>query len=69
MAELSFLSPSAHYRVAVLSVHTSPLARLGSHDSGGMNVYVRQLSEQLGRMGVAVDVFTRRYDTHSPSVI
>ncbi len=56
-------------RVAVLSVHTSPLARLGSHDSGGMNVYVRRLSEELGRFGVAVDVFTRRSDGHAPTVV
>ncbi|MBV9120910.1 MAG: glycosyltransferase [Chloroflexi bacterium] len=56
-------------RIAVLSVHTSPLARLGSHDSGGMNVYVRRLSEELGRTGMAVDVFTRRVDAHSPAVL
>lgn len=56
-------------RVAVLSVHTSPLARLGSHDSGGMNVYVRRLSEELGRLGLEVDVFTRRSDSHMPAVV
>jgi D-inositol-3-phosphate glycosyltransferase len=56
-------------RIAVLSVHTSPLARLGSHDSGGMNVYVRRLSEELGRLGMAVDVFTRRFDSHAPAVV
>ncbi|MHB8618277.1 MAG: glycosyltransferase [Chloroflexota bacterium] len=69
MADLRIVRPQARYRVAVLSVHTSPLARLGSHDSGGMNVYVRQLSEQLGRLGVGVDVFTRRSDSHAPSVV
>ncbi|HLY64324.1 MAG TPA: glycosyltransferase, partial [Chloroflexota bacterium] len=56
-------------RIAVLTVHTSPLARLGSHDSGGMNVYVRRLSEELGRLGIAVDVFTRRFDSHAPAVV
>ncbi len=56
-------------RIAVLSVHTSPLARLGSHDSGGMNVYVRRLSEELGKLGIGVDVFTRRFDSHSPAVV
>jgi D-inositol-3-phosphate glycosyltransferase len=45
--------------VAVLSVHTCPLAALGGKETGGMNVYVRELSRELGRMGVAVDVFTR----------
>ncbi|HLQ34745.1 MAG TPA: glycosyltransferase [Chloroflexota bacterium] len=56
-------------RVAVLSVHTSPLARLGSHDSGGMNVYVRRLSEELGRLGIGMDVFTRRFDSRAPAVV
>lgn len=49
-------------RVAMISVHTCPLARLGSRETGGMNVYVRELSRNLGRRGVGVDVFTRRQD-------
>jgi len=46
-------------RVAVLSVHTSPLAQPGSGDGGGMNVYVRSLASALARAGIACDVFTR----------
>ena len=46
-------------RVAMLSVHTCPLAALGGKETGGMNVYVRELARELGRMGVEVDVFTR----------
>ncbi|ORA57199.1 D-inositol-3-phosphate glycosyltransferase [Mycobacteroides franklinii] len=46
-------------RVAVLSVHTSPLAQPGTGDAGGMNVYVLQTALQLARRGVAVDIFTR----------
>ena len=49
-------------RVAVLSVHTCPLACLGGWETGGMNVYVRELSRELGKLGVATDVFTRRQD-------
>jgi len=49
-------------RVAMLSVHTCPLAVLGGKDAGGMNVYVRELSRELSRMGLAVDVFTRSQD-------
>ncbi len=45
--------------VAVLSMHTSPLAQPGTGDGGGMNVYVRELSAQLARAGVRVEVFTR----------
>jgi D-inositol-3-phosphate glycosyltransferase len=46
-------------RVAVLSLHTSPLDQPGTGDSGGMSVYVRALSERLADRGVALDVFTR----------
>lgn len=46
-------------RIAVLSVHTSPLAQPGTGDAGGMNVYVLQTALQLARRGVAVDIFTR----------
>jgi D-inositol-3-phosphate glycosyltransferase len=50
---------AARARVAVLSLHTSPLDQPGTGDSGGMNVYVRALSERLAERGVALDVFTR----------
>jgi D-inositol-3-phosphate glycosyltransferase len=56
-------------RVAMISYHTSPLARLGGSETGGMNVYVRQLSRELGQRGFLVDVFTRRQDASSPDVI
>lgn len=46
-------------RLAVLSLHTSPLAQPGTGDGGGMNVYVRELSSALARAGVVCDVFTR----------
>lgn len=56
-------------RIAMLSYHTCPLATLGGKDTGGMNVYVRDLTKQLGRMGVHVDVFTRSQDEHVPHVL
>ncbi len=56
-------------RVAMLSYHTCPLAVLGGKDTGGMNVYVRELTRQLGRMGVHVDVFTRSQDEHVPHIL
>ncbi len=49
-------------RVAMLSVHTSPLAPLGQKKTGGMNVYVRDFSRELARRGVQVDIFTRAVD-------
>jgi len=52
----------------MLSVHTCPLATLGGKDTGGMNVYVRELTRELGRRGIGVDVFTRSQDEHQPHV-
>jgi D-inositol-3-phosphate glycosyltransferase len=49
-------------RVALVSVHTCPLAALGGKETGGMNVYVREVARELSRLGVAVDVFTRSQD-------
>lgn len=53
-------------RIAVLSVHTSPLAPVGDRAAGGMNVYVRELSQAMGTRGYVVDVFTRRSSADAP---
>lgn len=45
-------------RVLMLSLHTSPLAQPGSGDAGGMNVYVRQLAENLAQQGNHVQIIT-----------
>jgi len=55
-------------RVAMISVHTSPLATLGGKEAGGMNVYVRDLSRELALRGMAVDVFTRQQSADVPMV-
>jgi D-inositol-3-phosphate glycosyltransferase len=56
-------------RLAVLSLHTSPLALPGSGDGGGMNVYVRELSSALARAGVRCDVFTRAWSPDLPECV
>lgn len=56
-------------RIAMLSYHTCPLATLGGKDTGGMNVYVREVTQKLGEMGVHVDVFTRSQDEHVPHIL
>ena len=53
----------------MLSYHTCPLATLGGKDTGGMNVYVRELTRHLGELGVHVDVYTRSQDEHVPHVL
>ena len=55
-------------RIAMLSVHTCPLATLGGKETGGMNVYVRDLSRELCRRGIAVDVYTRSQNPDLPQI-
>jgi D-inositol-3-phosphate glycosyltransferase len=56
-------------RVALFSMHSSPLATVGSTDVGGMNVHVRRLADEMSRRGIRVDVFTRRTDAAAPSIM
>lgn len=56
-------------RVAFLSEHASPLALRGSQDAGGQNVYVDEVSRNLGRLGCAVDIFTRMDNPRLPAVV
>ncbi|HWP29039.1 MAG TPA: glycosyltransferase [Chloroflexota bacterium] len=56
-------------RIAMLSVHTCPLAALGGWETGGMNVYLREISRQLSALGLEVDVYTRRQDPALPQVV
>jgi len=55
--------------LAVLSMHTSPLAQPGTGDGGGMNVYVRELAAALARAGVRCDVYTRAADPDSAPIV
>lgn len=56
-------------RVAVLSVHTSPLDQPGTGDAGGLNVYVAETAKRLADRGVLVDIFTRATHTGMPSSV
>jgi D-inositol-3-phosphate glycosyltransferase len=57
--------PQVH-RVAMLSVHTSPLDQPGTGDAGGLNVYVAEVSKRLARRGIEVEIFTRMTDGGLP---
>jgi D-inositol-3-phosphate glycosyltransferase len=46
----------------MISVHSSPLGRLGTQDTGGMSVYIRELARQMGLRGHRVDIYTRAGD-------
>jgi glycosyltransferase involved in cell wall biosynthesis len=56
-------------RVAFLSEHASPLALLGGVDAGGQNVYVDEVSRNLGALGYRVDVFTRLDEPNLPAIV
>ncbi len=56
-------------RIAMISEHASPLARLGEVDAGGQNAYVAELSAALARLGHQVRVYTRRDDVDVPPVV
>ncbi|WP_244305660.1 D-inositol-3-phosphate glycosyltransferase [Kitasatospora cheerisanensis] len=51
--------PRRPRRIAMLSVHTSPLHQPGTGDAGGMNVYIVELAKRLADLGIEVEVFTR----------
>ncbi len=56
-------------RIAVLSLHTSPLVVPGRGDAGGMNVYIRELVSSLAQTGVDATVFVRRWDDETADVV
>lgn len=63
------VDPSQVRRVALLSVHTSPLEQPGEGDGGGLNVYVLEVSRRLAASGVDVDVFTRATAPDQPASV
>jgi D-inositol-3-phosphate glycosyltransferase len=49
-------------RIAMLSAHSCPVGDLGAKDTGGMSVYIRELTRELGKLGHTVDIYTRIHD-------
>ena len=70
MAEATRLIPdrTAHRRIAVISMHTSPTASLGQNGNGGLNVYVREVCTAFSDRGIATDIFTRKQAPDDPDV-
>jgi len=56
-------------RIAVLSMHTCPLGKAGTRDTGGMNIYIKEVTRFLGSLGIKVDVFTRDSGTAEKNVV
>lgn len=56
-------------RIGLLSVHTSPLEQPGTGDSGGMNVYLREVASRLTAEGATIEVFTRTVGADLPPTV
>lgn len=54
--------------IAMLSIHSSPIGELGTRDTGGMSVYVRELAREMGSMGHQVDIFTHAWRDDATTV-
>jgi D-inositol-3-phosphate glycosyltransferase len=63
------ISDRAIDRLAMISLHTSPLDQPGTGDAGGMNVYVIELARRLADQGIEVDIFTRATSSTLPPVV
>lgn len=57
------------HRLAVVSMHTSPLDQPGTGDGGGMNVYVHELARALADAGTCCEIFTRATSAAVPEVV
>lgn len=55
-------------KIAMFSIHSDPLASLGTQETGGQNVYVRYLAEELEKFGWDVDIFTRWDSPHKKQI-
>ncbi|MFC1982452.1 glycosyltransferase [Chloroflexota bacterium] len=56
-------------KIAILSVHSCPVGRLGARDTGGMSVYVLELAHEMGKQGHLVDIFTRAHNSEHEPII
>jgi D-inositol-3-phosphate glycosyltransferase len=55
--------------IAMFSIHSSPIGELGSRDTGGMSVYIREIAAEFGRCGHRVDIFSRHPQAGAEAVI
>ncbi|MBI2074741.1 MAG: glycosyltransferase [Candidatus Levybacteria bacterium] len=56
-------------KIAMISLHTCPLASQEGKETGGINVYVLELSKELANLGYKIDIFTRSQSSKQPKVV
>lgn len=59
----------APLKIAIISVHSCPLGKLGGTNTGGMSVYIRELARELGLRGHLVDVYTRAHESVHDQIV
>lgn len=60
---------SKRFRIAMISVHSCPVGKLGGKDTGGMNVYIQEAARELGGKGHTVDIYTRVHQPRHEQVV
>lgn len=55
--------------IAILSIHSSPVGELGTENTGGMSVYILELSKEIGKQGHSIDIFTAQTHLQSQKII
>lgn len=63
------LMQKSQLKIAILSVHSSPLGQPGTGDTGGMSIYIRELTQEVEKQGHMVDIYTRVQDLATPEII
>jgi D-inositol-3-phosphate glycosyltransferase len=53
-------------KIAIISAHSCPVGDLGTRDTGGMSVYIRELAREMGKQGHTIDIYTRVHDPVDP---
>jgi D-inositol-3-phosphate glycosyltransferase len=56
-------------QIAMFSIHSSPIGELGTKNTGGMSVYIRELARQLGTRGHRVDIYTKLNGSKNNQII
>ena len=60
---------NTNLNIAMLSIHSCPVGQLGTKDTGGMSVYIREIAKRMGKIGHHVDIFTRYHDPDHPTIM
>ena len=61
--------PDSRLRIAMLSVHSCPVGNIGTKETGGMSIYIRELARELNNRGHFVDIYTRVHDPKDPQIV